>query len=649
MIYQGIPEEMMLSLADKETTKDAWEAIKTLCQGTDRVKKAKIQNLKSEFEALTMKEDDMIDDFHMKMNGIVTNIRALGEEMSESYIVKKLLRAVPAKFLQITSTMEQFADLETMTAEEVVASLKAHEERIKVKYESKESDETDNQATTPDRQTNGSGLNREDYDDSTEPKKVRNVRDIYEETDEVEANEELLLMGVDEPRNFKQAIENSNWKHAMNHEISSIEENQTWELTVLPPGQKIIGLKWVYKLKRDANGNVTKYKARLVAKGYVQEYGIDYDEVYAPVTRLETVRLLLALSAKKKWEVHHLDAKTAFLNEDIKEDVYVAQPEGYEKKGREHLVYKLKKALYGLRQAPRAWYEKLNTYLKELGFNRCSHEPAVYTRKEREDTLVIAVYVDDILVTGSKNSMIENFKNEMSTKFQMSDLGKLSYYLGIEVEQTDGCIILKQSGYARKVLEKAGMLECNATTYQMDPKMQITRDEMGEAVDVTMFKSMVGGLRYLVHTRPDIAYSVGIVSRYMERPTKMHLEALKRIMRYLKGTMQYGLVYYEDSGNNVLNGYSDSDLAGHLDDRKSTGGMVLYLNENVITWVSQKQRCVALSSCEAEFMAATAAACQAIWLRKVLSQITSEYIGPIMLYIDNRSTIDLAKNQMFHG
>lgn len=193
------------------------------------------------------------------------------------------------------------------------------------------------------------------------------------------------------------------------------------------------------------------------------------------------------------------------------------------------------------------------------------------------------------------------------------------------------------------------MAGCNPTKFSMDPKLLITKDEGGTPVDSTLFKSMVGGLRYLVHTRPDIAFSVGIISRYMEHPTVMHLNAAKRILRYIQGTFEYGLVYSKDSSNNVLTGYSDSDLAGHIDDRKSTGGMVFYLNESLVTWVSQKQRCVALSSCEAEFMAATAAACQAIWLRKVLMKITDKPIDPVVIYIDNKSAIDLAKNPTFHG
>lgn len=203
-------------------------------------------------------------------------------------------------------------------------------------------------------------MNPDNYDDSEEPRKIRYVRDVYNDTEEMVTKEELYLMGIEEPANFREASKDRNWKKAMTTELESIEKNDTWTLTELPPGEKVIGLKWIFKLKKDAEGKIIKYKARLVAKGYTQEHVIDFDEVYAPVTRLETVRLLLALAAKNKWQVHHMDVKTAFLNGEVEENVYVAQPDGYERKGREHLVYKLKKALYGLRQAPRAWYAKLN-------------------------------------------------------------------------------------------------------------------------------------------------------------------------------------------------------------------------------------------------------------------------------------------------
>ncbi|XP_074336147.1 secreted RxLR effector protein 161-like [Apium graveolens] len=208
----------------------------------------------------------------------------------------------------------------------------------------------------------------------------------------------------------------------------------------------------------------------------------------------------------------------------------------------------------------------------------------------------------------------------MGKKFEMTDLGRLSYYLWIEVNQQGSYIELKQSGYVTKLLEKSGMIECNPTLYPIDPKEEITRDESGRTVDATKYRSIVGGLCYLVNTRPDIGFSVGIVSRYMERPTILHMNAVKRILRYVKRTVQYGLIYARNSGNNVATGFSDNDLGGMSNDRRSTSGFVYYLNDSLISWVSQKQRVVALSSCEAEFMAATAAACQGISVRNVMGK-----------------------------
>lgn len=288
-------------------------------------------------------------------------------------------------------------------------------------------------------QTADSGNTESDTD--SEPRHFRSLRDIYDNTDEIEIeDEELLLMGVDEPGNYRQAARDVNWRKAMNQEMESVEENKTWILTEQPPGRKAIDLKWIYKLKRDATGEVVKHKARIVAKGYVQRHGVDFEEIFAPVTRIETVRMLLALAAKNNWEVHHLDVKIVFLNG---EEIYVTQPEGFVKRGKEHLVYRLFKALYGLRQAPRAWYSKLNKCLLEIGFERCPFETAVYSKKVGNEVLIIAIYVDDILVTGANQMMIKDFKEKMNGRFDMTDLGKLKYYLGIEVEQGPGFVELK--------------------------------------------------------------------------------------------------------------------------------------------------------------------------------------------------------------
>jgi len=458
----------------------------------------------------------------------------------------------------------------------------------------------------------------------------------------------MLYLSAEEPANYRDAALEREWRQAMQAEFEAIEKNQTWELTELPPGHKPIGLKWVYKVKRDNEGKILKYKARLVAKGYVQRQGVDFDEVFAPVARLDTVRLILALAAHQGWQVHHLDVKSAFLNGDLKEEVYVAQPEGFIIKNQEDKVYRLSKALYGLRQAPRAWNLCLDNCLKNLGFSRCTQEQAVYTRSNEDGVLIVGVYVDDLIVTGTSPAAVRSYKLQMMQEFDMSDLGLLSYYLGIEVNQQADHISLKQTAYVKRVLKQSGMEDCNATKYPMEAKLQLNKDEGGTPIDATQYRRVIGCLRYLTHTRPDLSYSIGIVSRYMERPTTLHHQAVKQILRYLKGTLEYGLEYRRGQGDAEVIGFSDSNLAGDADDRKSTTGMAFYLNQNLITWASQKQKTVALSSCEAEFMAATAAACQALWLRSLVSEVTGRSPEPVTLFVDNKSAIALIKNAVFH-
>lgn len=240
----------------------------------------------------------------------------------------------------------------------------------------------------------------------------------------------MLLIINEEPWDFNEAKESKEWVIACEEEITSIIKNKTWDLVDLPTGAKAIGLKWVFKIKRNPDGSVNKYKARLVVKGYVQRHGVDFDEVFAPVACIETVRFIIALAASNQWEIHHLDVKTAFLHGELKETVYVRQPEGFEIKGSENKVYKLNKALYGFKQAPRAWNTKLNTILTGMNFVKCSKEPSLYRKDEKNNLLLVAVYVDDLLITGTSLEMILDFKRKMSTTFDMSDLGKLTYYLG---------------------------------------------------------------------------------------------------------------------------------------------------------------------------------------------------------------------------
>ncbi|GJT41272.1 ribonuclease H-like domain, reverse transcriptase, RNA-dependent DNA polymerase [Tanacetum coccineum] len=456
--------------------------------------------------------------------------------------------------------------------------------------------------------------------DHTPLRGFRTLNDLYENTEE-------LLLAEDEPKNYKEASSDQKWIEAMKVELDSINRNNTWELTTLPKGHKAIGLKWVFKTKKDANGNIIKHKARLVAKGYIQQHGIDFEEVFAPVARMETIRLLLAIAANNKWEVHHLDVKSAFLHGDLKEEVYVTQPEGFVKRQDNGKVYRLIKALYGLRQAPRAWNIKLDNTLKSLDFKKCALEQAIYTKTSKDSTLLIGVYVDDLIITGTPKKEIDKFKAQM--------------------EEIEGDISIRQSAYAIKILKEAGMIDCNETLIPMDPGTRLTKITEGTMVNSTEYRSLIGCLRYLLHTRPDLSYSVGLLSRFMQEPREQHMKAIRQVLRYVKGTKDYGITYKHNGGNKIY-GYNDSSYGVNTQEGKGTTGIIFYYGESPISWSTQKQASVALSSCESEFIAATAAATQVLWLKRLLSKLTHSQEEKVTIQVDNKSAIALMKNPVFH-
>nr|GEW64809.1 ribonuclease H-like domain, reverse transcriptase, RNA-dependent DNA polymerase [Tanacetum cinerariifolium] len=410
---------------------------------------------------------------------------------------------------------------------------------------------------------------------------------IEEEVQDKYQQAGLLLLNV-KPASIQEATKETQWMEAMRVEIDSIKNNRTWTLTQLPPNQKVIGLKWVFKSKRDASGMVTKHKARLVAKGYVQQKGVDFKDAFATVARMESIRFLLPLATKENWIIHHLDVK------------------------------------------------------------RCAQEQVVYKLQSKSTTLIIGVYVGDIIVTGSSEKHIQYFKVRMNSIFDINDLGKLNYYLGTEVKQEEDSIVIKQKNYARKILKEAYMSKCNPAKWPMDPKLQLTKNKGGKEVDPTKYRRIIGSLRYMINTRPNLSYSVGVVSKFMQLPKESHYAAVKKILRYLKGTTRYGLKYPK-GGNRKICGYSDSSHASDIEDRRGSTGMVFYYSQNPVTWASQKQQTVALSSCEAEFMAVMAATCQALWLRNMVSFLTGEEAQRVQLLVNNQSAIALMKNLVFRG
>ncbi|KAE8721174.1 hypothetical protein F3Y22_tig00016637pilonHSYRG00095 [Hibiscus syriacus] len=465
-----------------------------------------------------------------------------------------------------------------------------------------------------------------DYEDEPRQPKIRSLQDLYYSTNEVNL---VCLLADAENISFEEALRDKKWRTAMNEEIEAIDRNNTWELAELPKGSQPIGVKWVFKKKMNAQGEIERYKARLVAKGYKQKAGIDYDEVFAPVARMETIRLLISQAAQFKWPIFQMDVKSAFLNGVLEEDIYIEQPPGYVKVEEDKKVLKLKKALYGLKQEPRAWNTRIDTYFMENGFKKCPYEHALYAKKNGGNVLFVALYVDDLNFMGNNDEMIEEFKGTMTREFEMTDLGLMKFFLGLEVRQVETGIFVSQETYAKEILKKYNMENCNPVSTPMEPGAKLSKFDGGERVDASRYRSLVGSFRYLTCTRPDLSLSVGIVSRFMDEPVYSHWKALKRILRYIQGTVSLGL-FYSKAEDYKLVGYSDSDWCGDIDDRKSTSGYVFFMGDTAFTWLSKKQPIVTLSTCEAEYVAASWCVCHAI------------------CHIDNKSAIELAKNPVNH-
>lgn len=332
--------------------------------------------------------------------------------------------------------------------------------------------------------------------------------------------------------------------------------------------------------------------------------------------------------------------------------MYVKQAPGFCTKGKEHQVYKLDRALYGLRQAPRAWNKRINTFFTNKGFERCTVEHNLYVKtSNRNDVLIVSLYVDDLLVTGSNPKEIEEFKLLMKTDFEMTDLGRLSYFLGMEFFNTPTGLLMHQKKYAKDLLERFNMSQCNEVETPLEVNKKLKKNEYEERVDGTKYKQLVGSLRFLCNSGPNIMFGVGLLSRFMSDPRKSHMIASKRIFRYIKGTMDFGVLFQNNQKEKDLKliGYTDADFGGDQDERKSTSGSIFFFNQAPVSWSSKKQSIIALSSCEAEYVAGCHAICQGVWLNEVLKHLKIRTESSIELRMDNTSAISLAKNPVSHG
>lgn len=422
----------------------------------------------------------------------------------------------------------------------------------------------------------------------------------------------------------------------MTEEFIALTKNATWSLVPPVNNANVIDCKWVYRLKKDSQGKITRYKARLVAKGFRQQPGIDYQETFSPVIKATTIRVLLSLAVTNQWSLRQLDVQNAFLHGNLTETVYIRQPQGFVDPTKPDHVCRLHKALYGLKQAPRAWFHRLSTVLHQIGFIGSKTDPSLFILKHGATLLYVLVYVDDIIVTGNNSDAIEKLIQTLGTTFAIKDLGDLHYFLGVEIVHQGADILLSQRKYILDLLQKSGFSDCKPAPSPMSSSHQLALGDSSFLSDPASYRQTVGALQYVTLSRPDISFAVNKVCQYMHAPTENHWTAVKRILRYLKGTTDHGLLLRHASGSTLhaftdahwqhtphssLRAYSDSDWAGCSDDRRSTGGYAIYLGSNLISWTARKQRTVSRSSTESEYKALADTVAELIWLKALLYEL----------------------------
>lgn len=440
-----------------------------------------------------------------------------------------------------------------------------------------------------------------------------------------------------------QRKDSAKWKEAIKKELEVLERNKTWIEVKEEENMKVIETKWVFKIKKEKN-NKELYKARLVARGFQQDDKIDHADIYAPVAKLPTLRILLAIAMKYNLEWTQMDVKSAFLYGDIEEEVYIKIKQGPEEYTNK--VFKLQKSLYGLKKSPRNWNDKFNAFMIEEGFKRSKADYCLYY-KEKEKFYVL-LYVDDLMIMCENREKMEKLKKALKNKFQITDLGENNNrYLGINIKRKGKTIELDQIQYLEDILKKYNMQDCNAVSTPIEPSIELTTEPTTDKKLEHQCRQLIGSLMYaMLGTRPDICYALSYLSRYQVYASEKLWNALKRILRYIKGTLYYKLIYKEN-GKEVLTGYTDADWGGDKIDRKSTTGYVIKLYGCTVSWCSSKQQCTALSSTESEYVAISKGIAEGCWITNLMRELGLQFRN-FKLYVDNQSAIHIAKNPEQH-
>ena len=463
-----------------------------------------------------------------------------------------------------------------------------------------------------------------------------------------------------DPKSLKAALKRSDrekWQEAVELEFDNHTRNGTWEIVDLPPGAKCINSGWVFRVKRNADGSIERYKARLVAKGYSQRPGFDYNEVFAPTFRFAAIRTIIALAAINDLHLRSVDISHAFINGDLDETIYMRQAEGFHKGG-PNRVYRLLKSLYGLKQAARQWNKKLHDTLISMGFKRLDSDRSVYIFVRDEVRIIIPVFIDDITFASSNSAAIDSVIKELASYFKLRDLGPTSFLLGIKITRNaeKRQIALSQRQYIIDALERFNMSDCNPTSTPMDPGAHLSSSmspqspEEQKSMETIPYLNAVGTLQYLAtSTRPDISFAVGVLARFNKNPGIEHWKAVKHLFRYLKGSLDYQLVYGPSDSPHLFTTYTDADHGGNPDNGRSTGGYAIIIGGGAVSWSSHLQSVVSLSTTEAEYIAAVEAGKEIIWMRNLLTEFGFNITSPSQLLIDNNSAVTVAKNPEHHG
>ncbi|CAA7059477.1 unnamed protein product [Microthlaspi erraticum] len=437
-----------------------------------------------------------------------------------------------------------------------------------------------------------------------------------------------------EPRSFKDAMEFDVWRKAMGFEITALEDSGTWDLVDLPPGKRAIGCKWVFKLKFNSDGTVERHKARLVALGNRQEEGVDYDETFAPVIKMTTVRTFLNVAASRNWALHQMDVHNAFLHGTLDEEVYMKPPPGFLSSGSTK-VCRLKKSLYGLKQVPRCWFGTLQTALLDYGFRQSTSDYSLFSLVRGDSEIYVLVYVDDLLFGGNDTALLSAFKSYLSSQFHMKDLGTPRYFLGIEMARNAEGFFLCQRKYCLDIISEAGLLGCRPTDIPLAPNHRLAHSVDAPYDNPYQYRRIVGKLIYLTLTHPELSYSVHILSQFMQKPTVAHWNAALKVLRYLKGTPGQGILYKAGT-DLVLTGYCDADYNACPLTRRSLTGFVFFLDGSPISWKTKKQDTVSLSTAEVEYRSMSWT--HKLWFQFYFSRCV-EY--KIMDYVSLRVETDL--------